>query len=238
MIKNRNYLALLVILIITSTSSFAQLIKGDGNVTTQKIDVPYFDEIVVKGEFELEVKQASKYDIQVSIDSNLHNFIFAEVKNQMLFLEVPETIRKVKQVKIVITVSDLNRLVILGAVDAITDTLFLKTTEIFVSGTSNLDLFIRSSELLYEITDVANGNIKGSTDKFELRVTDEALVNARYFEANICDLKASGYSDITLNIKESFSYRVTGVGNVYYYGDPKISNTINSGTALIIRRTK
>lgn len=225
----------LFVLFLGTFTSFAQL-KGDGNVTTQIRDIPYFDEVVAKGQFELHVTQGDMHQVEVIVDSNLQMYVLAQVTKQRLFIEVPNNIRRVKELKVNVTVGDLNSFVLIGAVDATTDTLNLKTSDFFISGTSDLKLHIMSEQIDFEVTDVANVEIFGKANNFDLRVTDEAYLDAKYFETNICTLKASGFSDISVNVQKEFNLRVTGIGNIYYYGQPEINNTINSGTAFIIRR--
>lgn len=222
-------------LLLFTFVTFGQF-KGDGNVVTQKRDIPYFDEIVAKGQFELHISQGNEYKVEVTVDDNLQMYVLTQVTKQRLFIEVPDNIRKAKELKVHVTVDDLNSFVLLGAVDAITDTLNLKTSDFFISGTSDIELNIISEQLVFEVTDVANVTINGKATNFDLRVADEALIDAKYLETNICSLKASGFSDISVNVQEEFNLRVTGVGNIYYYGDPEINNTINSGTAFIIKR--
>lgn len=231
------YRFLFILVLFTSGSyySYGQP-KGDGNVTTEKRDVPYFDEVIAKGQFELHVSQGDAYKVEVTIDENLQMFILTQVTKQRLYVEVPDNLRKIKELKVHITVEDLNNFVLLGAVNAITDTLHLKTADFFISGTSDIDLKVFSEKLDFEVTDVANVKVFGQSDVFLLRVTDEAFIDAKYFETNTCSLKASGFSDITVNVQKEFNLRVTGIGNIYYYGDPEVNNTINSGTAFIIRR--
>ena len=230
---------LLLLFISLSFSVFcdAQALKGDGNVTSKNRDLTYFDQIVAKGKFDLVIKQASEYDLEIITDDNLHQFILSEVKNNQLYIEVPDIIKKVKKIEIIVTISDLNNLFLLGDVDCVTpDTLQLKTTDFFISGVSTLNVKLLATCLNCEATDVANVTIEGVAETFNLRVTDEALFFAKNFQTSICTLKASGYSDITLNVQKELNLRVTGIGNIYYHGNPKINNIINSGTAFIIRR--
>jgi Putative auto-transporter adhesin, head GIN domain len=228
---------LLVVFLFTANLNglFAQF-KGNGNVTTEAREVKYFDEIVAKGQFDLLITQGKEYKVEVTVDENLQNYILTQVTKQKLYIEVPDNIRKMKELKIHLTVDDLNSFVLLGEVDAITDTLHLRTADFFVSGTSDLELNIVSETLDFEVTDVANVTINGSADEFNLRVTDEAFLDAKHLETNICTLKASGFSDISVNVQKKFNLRVTGIGKIYYYGTPEINNMINSGTTFIIRR--
>jgi len=216
-------------------SSFGQF-KGDGNIITELRDVPYFDELIAKGQFELYISQGNEYKVEVTADSNLQMAILTQVTKQRLYIEVPDNIKKMKELKVHVIVEDLNNFILLGAVDAFTDTLHLKTADFFISGTSDIDLYIVSEKLDFEVSDVANVKVFGKSEEFILRVTDEAFIDAKYFETNICSLKASGFGEIAINVQKQFNLRVTGIGNIYYYGDPEINNTINSGTAFIIKR--
>ena len=55
-------------------------------------------------------------------------------------------------------------------------------------------------------------------------------------ETKNCNLVATGWSDVRINVTEKFDMLVSGGGNVYYMGNPTIQRKIFAGTGFIVKR--
>ena len=60
-------------------------VKGDGKLTTKKIEIEDFNEIRVDGVIDFNYEQSNdKPTIEVTLDSNLHPYVNIEVKDRVL----------------------------------------------------------------------------------------------------------------------------------------------------------
>ncbi len=218
-------------------NTISQTIKGDGNVVTQERVVPPFRGIIATGSFELFLTQGEEQKIVIEADQNLHNLLISNVRNEMLNVQIIGEVRKAKSLKVFITLVNIEHLIAIGAVDIRTDTTIItERLAVFISGISSIKLNISAKELEFEITDGAYSYLQGEVENFDIRVTDEAEINAFNLIAKNCDAKVSGYSDAKLNVLDEMKLRVTGASNLYYKGNPNITDRIFSGTGFIIKR--
>jgi len=215
----------------------AQVLRGNGQVTSDERDLPKFRGIIAKGSFELFISQGEQQKVIIEADQNLHNLFIANVRNEMLDLQIVGEVKKAKSLKVYVTLENLNYLLAIGAVDVKTDTTF-KTEEIsiFLSGVSGVKLNIDTKFVDIEIADGAYAYLQGKTERIDIHVTDEAELNAFNLQAKKCNAKISGYSDAKINVLDEMKLRVTGAGNLYYKGNPIITDRIFSGSGFIIKR--
>ena len=167
----------------------------------------------------------------------MHDIIITEVKNNTLNIYIAGEIKRSKTLKVKVGIKNLNNLLIIGAVNASSDTtISTNKLDVFISGISKLKFNVFTPEFNCEITDAGLAYIQGDADVFDLRVTDEGEIDAFNLNARKASLKVSGYSISRINVQEELSMRVTGAANVYYQGEPEITRRVFSGTGFIIRR--
>ncbi|MCK4662322.1 MAG: DUF2807 domain-containing protein [Bacteroidales bacterium] len=226
----------LTIFVFHPAITVSQTVRGNGNVVVLERNAEDFTGIVAKGKFDLKITQGNSNKIEVKTDENLQKYILADLKKDIITITVPEIIKKAKALEIIITVKNLKSLIALGSVNIFIDSLKTDKADIFLSGMCDLNINIFCNELIFEISDVGSAILSGKTDIFNARITDEANLDAFELVSNKCDLKTSGYSDVRVNVKDELTLRTTGIGNIYYKGNPVVNNTINSGTTFIIKR--
>ena len=230
-------LSFILYLFIGINHSYSQIIKGNGNVITQERSVSAFRSIVATGSFELFLVKGDKQNVQIVADENLHNLFISNVRNETLDLQIVGEVKRAKELKVYVTFVNLHNLIAIGAVDVRTDTTIqTNSLDIFVSGVSSVKINLNTENLIFEITDGAYAYLQGNTENFDIRITDEAELNAFNLAAKKCNVKISGYSDAKISVEEELKLRVTGAGNLYYKGNPKITDRIFAGSGFIIRR--
>lgn len=231
------FLLVLPLVILLSYHGWAQNIRGNGNVIKQERSISPFRGIIASGSYELFLSQGEEEKVIIEADENLHNLFISNVREEMLDIQIVGEVRRAKSLKVFVTFKNLEHLISIGAVDIRSDTTInAENLEVFISGISSLKLNIEAKKLEFEITDGAYAYLQGNVDEFDLRVNDEAEMNAFDLEAKKCNAKASGYSDAKINVTEQMRLRVTGASNLYYKGDPEITDRIFSGTGFIIKR--
>ncbi|NOZ46823.1 MAG: DUF2807 domain-containing protein [Chlorobi bacterium] len=227
----------LLILLLTNFNLFAQTIRGNGNVLTEERKISHFKGLIATGAFEVNLVQGDEEKVVIVADENLHNIFITNVRNENLNIQTIGEVKKAKELKVFVTLKNLNHLLAIGAVDIRTDTTIVTDDlDVFVSGISTVKVNVKANNLSFEITDGAYGFLQGEVNNFEIRVADEAELNAFNLKAKKCNAKISGYSDAKINVSDELKLRVTGAGNLYYKGDPNIPDRIFSGTGFIIKR--
>lgn len=227
----------LILILFTNNEIISQIIRGNGEVVTLEREISAFRGIIATGGFELYLEQGDSYKVVVEADENLHNYIITEVRNEMLDVKVEADVRKAQALKVFVTLVDFNHLIAIGAVNIKSDVAInLDQLQVFVSGISAIKMIVSAKELEIEVTDRAYAHLTGNADIFNFRVNDEAELDAFDLIANKCDAKVSGVCVVRIYALDELKMRVTGASNLYYKGDPLITDRISSGSGFIIKR--
>jgi len=227
----------LIMMLCTNHEIISQSVRGNEEVVIQEREISAFRGIIATGGFELYLEQGDSPKVVVEADENLHNYIITEVRNEMLDIKVEADVRKSKALKVFVTLVDIDHLIAIGAVNIKSDvTINLNSLQVFISGISAIKLVVSAKELEIEVTDAAYAYLSGNVNIFNFRVNDEAELDAFSLIANTCDAKVSGTCEAKIYVLDEFKMRVTGESNLYYKGDPLITDRISSGSGFIVKR--
>lgn len=211
--------------------------KKSGNVVKREREVQAFDAIVANGSFELILTQGESTGVIVESDEAAQEFIKTNIDGAALKIDIIESNKKTKVIKIHVTVSDLNSLILLGNVAASSEgVLNCNKLFLFMGGTTSLKINLMASDLDIETGDASNAVLAGSVDVLKVRATDDSDVDAFALESQKCSLKATGFPEVRLNVVSELDLIVTGGGNVYYTGDPVIKSRIFAGSGFVVKR--
>lgn len=225
-----------ILLVVCSFQGNGQS-KKSGNVVKREREVQAFDAIVANGSFELILTQGESNTVIVESDEAAQEFIKTIIDGSALKIDIIESNKKTKTIKIHVTVSDLNSLILLGNVAAVSEgVLNCNKLFLFMGGTTSLKINLMASDLDLETGDASNAILTGAIDVFKVRATDDSDVDAFALESQICSLKATGFPEVRLNVVKELDLIVTGGGNVYYTGDPEIKSRIFAGSGFVVKR--
>jgi len=189
-------------------------IKGSGDMETRSFDLNDFSEIIVGGAFEVDVTFGDQQEIRVTIDDNLWDNLELEVKGDRLIIDWDEDCRPDSDCRLRLTVTSLEAMTIHGAADVdITD---------FEGDTFRFDL-----------SGAADLEMSGKVDDLEIQVSGAGDIDTRDLQAQHVKVRISGAGNANITATESIDAKVSGVGNIKYWGDPKKERTNVSGMGHI-----
>lgn len=219
----KKIITLLLILVFASTSYasgfnfFKRGIKGSGDLKTETRDVDNFDRIKMVGSFDVFVTVGKKQSIEITFDDNLLDNVETKVKGKTLILDTERSYSSRRNCKIEITVEELEYVKLSGSGDIVVNDLDNDFFEYVLSGSGNL-------------------TADGKVNDLELSISGSGDIDTRDLIAEDVYVKISGSGDIKVHAKKSFDGRVSGSGDIYYYGDPEQINTKISGSGSIKRK--
>jgi Putative auto-transporter adhesin, head GIN domain len=191
-------------------------IKGSGNLKTETRVVERFTAIVISGSANLEIEQTGEESLQLTADDNLLPLFTTEVRDGTLFIGVAEGKRLTwsgKGPRIKVTVRELRKLKVSGAVSVKATKLDTDSLSISISGAGSASIAGRSDNLSITVSGA------GSLDAVDLQTKRSTIV-------------VSGAGDVTVNANEELDARVSGAGTVRYVGSPKLQSRV-SGAGTI-----
>ncbi len=211
-------------------------VKGNGNVTTITRSVGNYDEINVGGSFDVELVAGTEGSITIQGESNLLEYIVTEVRGNALKIKVEnnKNIRSTKKIKITIPFQDISEVSLAGSgnmwnKDVIKATNF-KTS---VAGSGDLILKVDTSSVDASLAGSGDLTLTGSSRDIEASVAGSGEIHARELKADNAYVSVAGSGDISIHCSKSLKARVSGSGDIEYYGNPEKQDTKVSGSGKI-----
>lgn len=211
------FLALLII----SSSCKKEVLRGEGNVSTQNRDLMIeqgFHTVRVNGSTKIYIQAGNEKSLIVKGYDNLLNAYSTEVKNGVLTLEYKNsyTINN-DNVSVYITYPFLPNINLYGScsTEFIGTFPFKEEISAKINGSGSIDYGMFS-------VGIAHFNISGS-----------GYIKGGNVLANEAYIQMSGSGEVRIAAKDKLKVNISGSGNVYYKGAPKIETNI-SGSGKII----
>jgi hypothetical protein len=229
---------ILLLIVLVSTIGIAQSLtsddepkpkpvrklKGSGKIITKTFQLEAFEAIELVGFCDVELVQGSSNSVELSeYESIIDHFQFT-VKNNTLFIEMDRDNISIKnseaKAKIVVA-GPLKKLSVSGVGDIIMTDAFNELEELNLSGVGDI---IEKKE--------------GQSNNITINISGIGDVNLgkTSFENVNCTL--SGVGDATFSASSSIIASITGVGDIYYFGNPQQLTKSIDGVGEVIQKKK
>jgi hypothetical protein len=209
-------LSSLLLLAACNWSDGGPAIKGSGNLKTETRVVENFTAIVVSGSANLEIEQTGEESLELTIDDNLLPLFTTDVRDGTLFIGTAEGKRLTwngKGPRIKVTVRELRKLKVSGAVSVKATKLDTDSLTIAISGAGSASMAGRSNNLSISVSGA------GSLDAVDLQAKRATII-------------VSGAGDVAVNASDELDVRVSGAGNIWYVGSPKLQSRISGAGSI------
>jgi hypothetical protein len=215
-------LAVAVVLLLTAGNAAAfsfgkDTIEGSGDMETRELDFKDFDKIDIGGGFDLEITMGDEQKVTMTLDDNLWDNLEAEVHGSTLEIGWDKNCQPDGDCTVVIVVRELKGMDIHGAAD------------VEIEG-------YRGDSFSFDVSGAAELEMDGEVDKLDINISGAGDIDTRDLKARHVEISVSGAGDAKVYASESFEGRVSGVGNIHYWGDPEHQKTKVSGLGNIKRK--
>jgi len=217
-----------------ASCNFYRGAHGDGNVLKETRKVSSFDGIEVSGAFEVFLKQGPVEEVVVEADANLLPLISTVVEGSTLKIDMKKPVHHVTTMKAYITVKDLKRLDVSGAVDIQTDGR-ITVPELYIdaSGASDSKMEIVVQKLKLDCSGASKMKFSGSATDVKMDLSGASDLFAYDMLAESYDLEISGAGNAQINVSRRISAEISGAGSVKYKGSPTEVDQSVSGAGTI-----
>jgi hypothetical protein len=231
-VKILSSLLFTVLILFASCSVLGE--RGNGNVVKQERKVSAFDAIEVSGAFDVYISLGSTQSVIVEADENLMPLIRTEVSGGILKIDNKKPIHDSKSLKVYLTVTDLKKIELSGAVDLQTQNkLTLNELEIEISGATDATLDLAVQKLVVSSSGGSKLKFSGMANKVDMDVSGAVDIHAFDLLAEIVSLSISGAGDAEINVTKELNAEISGAGTVRYKGDPAKVDSNVSGAGSI-----
>lgn len=217
--------------------SSSEKISGNKQVTTQKRTIGQFDEISVAGMMDVQLVEGKEGGITIEAESNLMEYLETEVQNGRLRIGVQKNISLQPSrnygIKITVPVEQISAVALTGSGN-ITSNKKLRSSnfKVDLTGSGDIHLDLQTENLEGKLTGSGDINLTGRVRKFSCKVTGSGDFLASSLNADVVDAAILGSGDIEVRVTNELRARISGSGDIKYYGSPEKEDfkTLGSGS--------
>lgn len=233
-IKQLNLLFLALILGITSCID-EHSVEGNGIPATEGRIVSSFEKVKSSGAFEVHITSGNEYDVVVSADENLLQYIETYVSGKTLHLNVKglRSLDNKLPMEIFITSPVLEGVKLSGSGSITTDYYVSDDVDITLSGSGSITTAFNADEVDVLLSGSGRIKLSGNTNRAEFTISGSGNIQASDLEISDCRTVTSGSGDMWVSVDQYLHSRISGSGSVFFYGNPTIEKHI-SGSGNVI----
>jgi hypothetical protein len=222
----------LVALLVAPTAGCA-IVRGSGKVETETRGVSGFTKVELAGVGELRITSGDTEGLTVTADDNVLPFISTEVKGDTLVISLedrgmPITLTSASDIVYRLSVRDLAGVKVSGSGTVRVDGLKTDDLEIEVSGSgtvqaSRLDV----TQLRYILSGSGKASMSGAAKNLSVDINGSGSLDAAELEATGAYVEINGSGRATVWVKDVLDARVSGSGDIRYYGTPRVNQDVS-----------
>ena len=233
--KTRIMILTTLVALMLSNCLYSERVRGNGRSVTFEENYRNFDELEFSNAIEAEIEYGNEYQVVVSIDENLKNYVEIEKHGNQLSFGLRSGISYSNiNFKVHITMPQLTNLDASGACELKVSG--FKTKEdltIDVSGATELEAFVNVGNLYLEVSGASEIELIGSGKHLEIDGSGASDLELGDFKVLTARIDMSGASEVEINVLESLSVELSGASEVKYYGNPQMKHISTSGASEI-----
>lgn len=228
---------LLGILIASLLSSCTSSIKRyNEEFEERNYEVSSFNKIRLQGAYNVHIVQNSTPAFKMEASEENQKKIEVWVENETLNVKTRSTTITTQEVKLNITIDQLELLKIEGGVFLTTDGYIeVEDLEISVEGGAHIDMKLTANTLRARCEGGVNMEFEGVTDEFHASTEGAGNIDADQLKSRIVRCKVAGVGNASVYATEQLDATVEGLGKIAYRGNPVINKQV-SGIGMVYKK--
>src|SRR5262245_29868062 len=210
-------IALVVCLAGCNLSSTTDRVKGSGIIETEKRSLAPFDSVEVSCHGSIQVNTQGQEGLEISGDDNIIPLITTEVNNGILYIRSSKEYNSRGKIVITVSAPDLKKFVFSGAGEANLSNVKNDRVEIALTGAGSL-------------------TASGETKEAGITLSGAGSVDSKNLHAVNAKVNSTGIGSVELYVTGQLDAKTSGIGEINYYGSPKIVNRQAGGIGKINER--
>lgn len=232
------YIIIISALSFTACSKENLSIRASGNMVSKNIDLSTFSGIDLRLPADVEIIQSNEFKIEMQARENIINLIRTQIINGNLQLDISGwNIKGRNEMHFKIYTSDLAFLRVAGSGSIQSQAMFpQRDWKLFIDGSGNINANVNGIKTDARVSGSGNINMHGTTTELQTNISGSGNIYAFNLPAEKLDATISGSGIIETNVSKTLSATISGSGNIYYKGQPNITQVSISGSGKIINR--
>jgi hypothetical protein len=191
-------------------------VKGSGDLKDDTRTFENIEALEISGAYTVNIKIGVENKVFIQADDNLIPLIKTKFKNSVLLIYSEKDLNPSDDIKINITVTELNSLVSSGASNISSD-------------------YIESDDFNIELSGAGSIEVIGKVKKLNISMSGAGSINSKELIADDVSINVSGVGSAQINAQVSLQAQLSGVGNIQYVGNPESITSDVSGVGSITR---
>jgi len=236
-------------------------VTGSGKVIEEEKDFTDFSRVDVGSAFEVEIVKANSFSVKISADESLIDYVVVSKEADTLKINLKPhhiftdfTLGK-KTLKAEITMPALRGLEVSGATEttisgfAASENFILEVSgasslkmddievgnaDFDVSGASDVTGSMKATNVVFKVSGASTVKLTGSASNLVLDTSGASNADLTEFPlAEDADVKLSGASKATVNLKGTLDCNVSAASSLFFLGNPTMGDVEVSGASTI-----
>jgi len=214
-------------IVINGDGFAAGKVYGSGTVISEERQVPFFNQIHLKGTGKVILTRAASQSVRVNTDDNIMPHIRTEVENGKLVIS--QEVKNIRPTVLTfhINAANLEGVSISGSGDITGNEEF--NSESFyadIAGSGGIAMKVSANRLESNISGSGSIYLSGSANSYDPTITGSGDVDAFELQAQDSSVVITGSGNCRVNVSDRLRAKITGSGDVLYKGIPRISESI------------
>ncbi len=235
-------LAATIILALAFTTTQAQWksknVKGNGDIVTKTYNTTNYDQVLVGGNFHVNLTEGNVGSITLKAESNLVEHIVIETKGNELHIKTEKDTNlkpsSGKKMEVTVPFGTLNRVSLAGSGEIKSSkTIQSETLEVKLTGSGDINLSVNTRSLETVVAGSGDITLNGTADTLKGKLAGSGNVNMEAVKCLNAKVTVAGSGNIKVHCTEALEARISGSGNIYHKGNPKKLKTKEAGSGKV-----
>ncbi len=197
-------------------------VDGKGAIVTETFTDMDQPEIAIGMHAKVTFYKSETPEIKITTYENLFEEIRLEESGSGLIIGTESCIDADETPIIDIYYSELEELKVNGSSDiTFKETLITKAFELKINGSGDVILPIETKNLEIKINGSGDVNLSGTSQDTEIGINGSGDINAQELQSQTAEVKINGSGNVRLGVEKALEAKITGSGDVIYYGSPQ-----------------
>ncbi|HYG40104.1 MAG TPA: head GIN domain-containing protein [Cytophagales bacterium] len=190
--------------------------RGEGRTVSETYTLGEFNGIDISSWGEVEIIKSNEHKLEIHAQANVIDRFRVNVRNETLYIGA-DCFNARSKPKLYIYCKSFNDLRLSGAGK-------IESSSEFIFDNLNI-----------EMSGAGDIGLRGEAEQLSIRVSGSGDVNLMGLQTKNADIRISGKSDCSVFVVDHLQVKISGVGKVYYKGNPEIDQEI-SGVGKVISK--
>lgn len=225
---------------VTFISCGRRTVKGNGEISTVTRSESNFKSVKAGGSFDVYLTQGDNYEIKITGDENLLQYVETSVENGVLRIRNRKgvNLRPTEDMKLHITAPRFAELSLAGSGKIVAETNLTSDSKIKFSIAGSGDILMKevnAPQVAVNIAGSGKAEAAGATRDIDIDVAGSGDVAMKELKAENAKVKIAGSGNVWLFASMKLDVRVAGGGDIHYYGNPTDIKSKLAGSGNLIK---